>query len=138
MISDEDGYKCMKAIKVGKDMVTAFLQGVEWYQPIFEKVALPTEGGDTLVSYNNLCFLISKFGKSEKVERHKNGNVLVYFTGDERYYLATGFDVGYFGTAPYYFAKFGEEAGFGNFDDLYSQLTEMPRDFAGVVWQKSS
>jgi hypothetical protein len=97
-------------------------------------------GGASEPSYKNLCLLMDKFGQPSKVECVKNGGVLVCFPGktpeQDKYYLATGFSVGYLGSGPCYFARFGNKAGFGEFDDLYMKLSVLPQDFIGVIWER--
>lgn len=59
-------------VRVGRDMLDAFMRGVENYQPILGELPLKEEGGVSEVSYKNLCLLIDKFGPPSRVERHEN------------------------------------------------------------------
>jgi hypothetical protein len=123
-------------IEVGRDMVAAFTSGIEWYKPVMGEVPLIEEGGHSESSYRNLCILIKTFGQPQRVERQANGNVLVSWTARDKYYLATGFDCGYMGAGPYYFALFGDMAGFGDVDDLYLKIADIARKFDGVIWSR--
>lgn len=124
-----------KRIKVeGKEMVAAFMAGCDNYIPVFNGHEMLEEGGVTQVSFNNLQILIKKLGNPIRVECRNGGDVLIHFSGD-KFYLATGFGVGYMGTGSYYFALFGERVGFGDCYDLYDKISLLPRDFVGVVWE---
>ncbi len=135
----------MPPVRVGKEMRQAFDTDVESYMPVYAGLQLQPEGGVSENSYKNLCALMERLGKPIKVVRKANGNVLVHFPskgeGHEPLYLATGFDCGYLGTGPCYFARFGYKAGFAPGDEdetnLYLALSDKPRNYVGVIWERT-
>ena len=124
----------MPEVRVGPDMERAFLEDLESYVPAMPGLALNLEAGDSKDSYENLVALMGALGRPTRVTRRPNGNVLVRFPGGESY-LATGFDCGYSGTAPYYMAWFGSKAGFGDMEALWFALADMDRTYEGTVWE---
>ncbi len=123
-------------ISVGPQMVLAASKKMEWYKPVMGGLQLQEEGGHSEVSLKNLNLLIEKLGLPKKVERYSNGGILVSWE-DDRHYLATGFEVGYYGAGPYYFSLFGEKAGFGDREELYSAIVKMDREKTlGIIWQR--
>jgi hypothetical protein len=129
-------------IKNSEAMISAFTKGLDYYMPVIankygahthiDAAALKTEGGISENSYQNLKKVMRLLGRPFCVERAENGNVLAHFK--DGCYLATGFDCGYLGTGPYYFARFAEDAGFGEADELYMELSKKDRQFAGIMW----
>lgn len=129
----EFNFQQPKRIRVGSKDMLEQASKVEWYQPSFTGLKLETEGGHSIPSYKNLCLLVDKLGKPNKVERLENGNFLIHW--ENSCYVATGFEIGYMGTGSFYLAMFGEKAGFGECDELYMQLGSMEQKPA-VIWEK--
>lgn len=123
-----------KRIKIANktDMLKAFHGAIEEYLPVLGEDALACESGVSEISYQNLNILMEKFGKPQKVDVNKGEVVLVHWV--QGLYLATGFAVGYYGLGPYKFALFGEEAGFGEFENLYEQINLLDRNYTGILW----
>jgi hypothetical protein len=119
-------------------MLKAFHAHVEDYVPTLGQEEFAEEGGTSEISYQNLLIIMQviimqgAWGKPQRVEVSKGEVVLVHW--EQGMYLASGFATGYHGTGPFYFARFGEKAGFGDFDDLYDKICTLPRKFTGTIW----
>lgn len=119
-------------IDIESQMLKAFRDGTDSYVPIVAGIELEPEGGFVEVSLRNLRVLVKQGFQVERLIVGPNSNVLVEFSGG-KYYLATGFAVGYAGSEVLGLAEFASEVGFGRSDILYERLAAYPEDFEGEL-----
>src|SRR5581483_10224998 len=104
------------------EMVKAFREDWEVYQPTSSSVKLHLENGEGSSSYQNLNILHGKGLVVRSIERRLSGVMLITFT-DSQTYLATGFKIGVMSHGAYWLSRFLEDCGFGNSDELYEKIS---------------
>ena len=111
------------------------------YIPVFRGKPLEEEGGTTEISQKNLKKICDKIAVPVCAEVVGDGSILFYFSlPDDKLavptvYLATGFTIGYNGTGPNGLATFIHESfSHKNFEQVKSFITNLPREFRGVLY----
>jgi len=127
----------MDSILCGSDaMWEAFASDFDKeFCPLYRGLLLQPEGGITRHSLDNIRKLAAKLGETPHSVFCRNGGYLLFVFEKRMCYLASGFAVGYGGTAPSLLVEAACEFGFGDERDVRRRIFSLPENFSGNIFQ---